>query len=206
MANTLAILQANCRQEFGRVADPVLKEGLRRHEIQILHLAELHHFLSRGAGRGEIEAADYFQPLCDVLSRSILAPLALRCEAFVGEGVLDASTCEWLGLIISELVMNAAKHAFPDRTEGRVRIEIYAPDGMAWCCTVADNGCGIGKTAAGGTGSRIVDTLVQMLDGQLAVDSGPSGTTIVLRFPAPLPKSAPLTSRDDRASVTGRKV
>lgn len=192
--------------EFSRVADPALKAGLRRHEIRILHLAELHHFLSRGAGRDEIEAADYFQPLCGVLSRSILEPLGLRCEAFVGEGVLDGSACEWLGLIISELVMNAAKHAFPGRTEGCVRIEISAPDGMAWCCTVADNGCGIGKTAAGGTGSQIVDTLVQMLDGQMAVDTGSSGTTIVLRFPATHPKSAPLTSRDDRASTAGRKV
>jgi two-component sensor histidine kinase len=208
MANTLAILQANCRLELGGVADPELRERLRRHELRILRLSELHQFLSRGAGRGEIEAADYFRSLCDVLTRSILAPLALHCETFVGEGVLDAATCEWLGLIVAELVMNAAKHAFPERSDGRIRVEIYAPDGMAWCCTVADNGCGMRNAAAGGAGSRIVDALVQMLEGQIAIDTGPAGTAVTIRFPAPLLKQVPppLTSRDDRVwTVAGKE-
>ena len=189
MANTLAILQANCRVEFASVSDPVLREGLRRHESRILRLAELHHFLSRGADRSEIKAADYFQSLCDVLRRSILGPLAIRCEFCAGEGVLDATTCEWLGLIVSELVMNAAKHAFPERTGGRIRVELYAPDGMAWCCTVSDNGCGMRKTTAAGAGSRIVDSLVRMLEGEMAIDSGAAGTAVTIRFPVPLPKS-----------------
>lgn len=190
MANTLAILQANCRVEFADVADPVLQQGLRRHEIRILRLAELHHFLSRGAGGGEIEAGAYFQSLCDVLSRSILAPLGIHCEVYVGEGILDATTCEWLGLIVSELVMNAAKHAFSGRAGGYIRVEVYAPDGMAWNCTVSDNGCGM-RQASGGTGSRIVDSLVQMLEGRIAVDTGRGGTTTRICFPAPLPKARP---------------
>jgi two-component sensor histidine kinase len=89
---------------------------------------------------------------------------------------------------VTELVMNAAKHAFPNRFRGRIHVEVYAPDGMAWCCTVRDNGCGIRNAAGGGAGSRIVDALVQMLDGQIAVDSGTEGTTVTVRFPAPLSK------------------
>ena len=182
MANSLAILQANCRVEFARVVDPELLQSLRKHELCILRLAELHRFLSRGAGHGEIEAADYFQPLCAVLSRSLLVPISVHCETFVGDGVLDSGTCEWLGLIVAELVMNAAKHAFPGRTDGRVRVDMYAPDGMAWCCTVSDNGCGM-RNACGGAGSRIVNALVQLLDGQMAVDTGLGGTTVTIQFP-----------------------
>lgn len=185
MANTLTILQANCRLDFARVADPELQESVRRHERRILQLAELHHFLSRGAGDGEIAAATYFRPLCGVLSRSILAPRNLHCEAFIGDGVLDASSCEWLGLIVAELVMNAAKHGFPDRAHGCVRIDIHAPDGMVWCCTVRDNGCGI-KASRQGAGSRIVKDLVQLLRALMHVETGPTGTTVTIVLPIPV--------------------
>jgi two-component sensor histidine kinase len=183
MANTLAILQANCRLEFANIVDPALLERMRRHERRIRDLAELHHFLSRGAGHGQIGAGDYFRPLCGVLSRSILAPLGLHCEAFVSEGVLAADTCEWLGLIVTELVTNAARHGFPDHRHGRVLVRMYAPDDTAWCCTVADNGSGM-QNAAGGTGSSIVDALVQKLGGRMMVDTGASGTTVTILFPA----------------------
>src|SRR5205085_9651900 len=81
MANTLAILQANCRLDFARIVGPELSESARRHERRILQLAEFHHFLSRGAGQGDVRALDYFEPLCAVLARSILAPKNLHCEA-----------------------------------------------------------------------------------------------------------------------------
>lgn len=191
LANTLAILQANCRLEFAGVDDPALRDALQRHEIRLFRLAELHGFLARGARCAKIEAAEYFQSLCDVLSRSILAPLSVHCEAIIGEGTLDGATCECLGLVVAELVMNAAKHAFTDQSYARIRIEAHAPDGLVWVCTVSDNGCGMRNTTAEGAGSRIVDALVQMLDGQLEIDSGPTGTAVTICFPAPLPKSAP---------------
>jgi two-component sensor histidine kinase len=183
MANSLAILQANCRLEFGSISDPRLREGMRRHELCIGRLAELHRFFSRGVGHGEVAAADYFQPLCSVLSRVVLVPISLHCETLVGEGILDADTCECLGLIIAELAMNAAKHAFAGRSDGHIRVELCAPDGIAWCCTVADNGCGM-RNARLGAGSRIVDALIQMLDGQMVIDTCPAGTTVTIQFPA----------------------
>jgi len=183
MANILIILQANCRLEFGNVADPQLRESLRRHEIQMLRLAELHHFLSRGPSRPEVEALDYLRPLCAVLSRSVLMPLGIRCEAFASEEVLPGATCEWLGLIIAELVMNAAKHGFPAGTGGCVRVELLPQNETNWCCTVSDNGCGM-SNAKSGTGSQIINSLVQMLGGQIAFQTGVTGTTAIVLFPS----------------------
>ena len=191
VANTLAILHANCRLDFAGVADSRLQERLRRHERHIKRLAEFHHFLSRGAGYGMIVAADYFRPLCAVLSRSVLEPAGIYCEAFVGEGTLDACSCETLGLIVSELAINAAKHGFQGRSDARVRIEILAPDGMAWCCSVADNGCGIQSDRRGG-GSDILDALIQMLDGRIVIETGPNGTTVTILFSPSLPDSVGL--------------
>jgi two-component sensor histidine kinase len=203
VANTLAMLHASCRLDFAGVADPRLKEGLHRHERHIQRLAEFHHFLSRGAGFGKVVAADYFRALFAVLSRSVLEPVGLHYEAFVGEGTLDACACETLGLILSELVINAAKHGFQGRSCGCVRIEIHAPDGMAWCCSVADDGSGM-QSGQHGAGSGILDGLIQMLDGRMVVETCSNGTTVTILFPAsPAETSGPplviLADRDDTA-------
>jgi two-component sensor histidine kinase len=54
---------------------------------------------------------------------------------------------------------------------------------MAWYCTVADNGCGM-RNAREGAGSRILDAMVHMLGSQMAIDTGPAGTTVTILFPA----------------------
>jgi chemotaxis protein methyltransferase CheR len=47
-----------------------------------------------------------------------------------------------LGLIVTELVINALKHAFPDaRQDGQVVVS-YEVDGSDWKLTVSDNGAG----------------------------------------------------------------
>lgn len=180
MANTLTVLHASLRREFARITDPDLKEAVRRHETQIMSVAALHRFFANSAGNGEISAEAHFQALSAVLSRSVLAPLGLHCETFVDKGFLSAEKCEWLGLIVAELVINAAKYAFPDGDCGRVRIEILACD-ACWCCTVSDNGAGM-QSLSRGSGSKILDCLIEALDGQLAVRTGPDGTAISILF------------------------
>jgi two-component sensor histidine kinase len=180
MANTLTVLHASLRREFARITDPDLREAVRRHETQIMSAAELHRFFADSAGNGEIPAEAYFQALGAVLSRSVLAPLGLHCETFVDKGCLSSGKCELLGVAIAELVINAAKHAFPDDSCGLVRIELLARDAR-WCCTVSDNGAGMHNISRG-SGSKIIDCLVEALDGQLAIRTGSDGTAISIVF------------------------
>jgi two-component sensor histidine kinase len=180
MANILAVLSANLRLEFGSFKDPGLKEALKRHEKQIVAAADLHRFFARCPDDAEIPAENYFRPLCALLSRSVLAPLGLHCEAFVDKTPMLTEKCELLGLAITELVLNAAKHAFPGDICGRVRIEILEQNAH-WCCTVSDNGAGMQK-GSHGSGSQITNSLVEALDGQLNIRTGPEGTAVSIVF------------------------
>ena len=57
-------------------------------------------------------------------------------------GSLNARQAESVGLIATELVMNALKHAFPDHNKkGRINVA-YDVDGTNWKLSVADNGIG----------------------------------------------------------------
>jgi chemotaxis protein methyltransferase CheR len=101
----------------------------------------------------------------------------------IGEGGLATSRqAESLGLIVTELVMNALKHAFPqEKAEGRIAVA-YEQVGTNWKLSVADNGIGKprGVFAQGksGLGTGIIKALSHQLDAQFATEAGPEGTTV----------------------------
>ena len=81
---------------------------------------------------------------------------------------------------------NGRRHyAKPRRLEasdGIVRIVIYR-EGQVWACSVSDNGIGL-TDKSNGLGSRIVDALLIILGGTLAIQSGKTGTHVLVSFPA----------------------
>ena len=93
-----------------------------------------------------------------------------------------------LGLLLSELLTNALRHAFDGRDRGRVQTRVEElPDG-AIRLTVTDDGVGLPAgsgwpDASGGLGGRIVGQLVRSLKAHLAVTGGDRGTTVVLDVP-----------------------
>jgi two-component sensor histidine kinase len=118
------------------------------------------------------------EALCKALSEALLKPLGVRCELISEDGEYPAERCERLGLVVTELVTNAAKHAFCGRAGGIVRVAVLEAAELL-VCVVSDNGVGTDITG-GGTGSQILEQLVRAIDGELTVKSGRSGTSVVV--------------------------
>ena len=101
----------------------------------------------------------------------------------IGKG--GSSTCanaESLGLIVTELVINALKHAFNETTkDGQITVA-YEVSGTDWKLSVADNGIGkpdgVFAQPKSGLGTGIVKALAKQLDSQVITSSGPKGTTV----------------------------
>ena len=144
------------------------------------------------SGRGSIEIAPYLSRLCETLATSMIGdtrPISLKV---IGEGGSATSRqAESLGLIVTELVMNALKHAFPDeKVAGQITVA-YDVAGTNWKLSVSDNGVGKpdGVFAQGksGLGTGIVKALSQQLGAQVETVAGPAGTTVSVThatFPA----------------------
>jgi two-component sensor histidine kinase len=95
------------------------------------------------------------------------------------------------------LVINAARHGFPHKRTGVVRIEVARQD-HGWCCTVTDNGGGFPDAVpAAGLGTQIVEALVRRLSGRMIVQSTAEGTTVTLLIPL-----APATLRSETSYAT----
>ena len=107
-------------------------------------------------------------------------PISLKV---VGEGGSATSRqAESLGLIVTELVMNALKHAFPDdRAKGRITVA-FDMIGTNWKLSIADNGVGrpdgIFAQPKIGLGTGIIKALAQQLGAKVETLATPEGTTV----------------------------
>jgi chemotaxis protein methyltransferase CheR len=132
---------------------PELKARSVTSEETRLHLHDAHRRVMsvaavqehlQASGRGDlIEIGPYLSKLCATLAASMIGdtrPVSLRVQA--EDGTAASGQAVSLGLIVTELVINALKHAFPDdKPDGRVLVS-YETDGADWRLVVSDNGAG----------------------------------------------------------------
>jgi two-component sensor histidine kinase len=180
MKNTLTLLGAWLRADLMSTASVDLPMAIDGFERRIVAFGRLYDLLSNDSDRGYTSVGDYVGSLSRALAVAILEPKGIRCEATIGDGFLESKRCERLGLIIVELVTNAAKHAFPNRQPGLMRIEAFYRDGF-WHCTVKDSG--VGARGARGVGARIVEDLARSIGGHAVTDLVCDGTTITVVVP-----------------------
>jgi two-component sensor histidine kinase len=177
-ANTLTVLAFALRREFASSISVETRRSFERCEARIAAFGMLHRSLVVGGLQGKISLSDYMEQLCIALSEALLRPLGVRCELVSEVGEMAAERCERLGLVVAELVTNAARHAFGGRGSGTVQVSIFE-DGPFLVCTVSDDGQGM-NTASTGAGSRILDQLVRAMDGEMIFRSGRTGTSVVV--------------------------
>ena len=139
-------------------------------------------------GRGLIEIAPYLSKLCEALSDSVIGesrPISLKVQGAGGH--LSSRQAVSIGLVVTELVLNSLKHAFPPDTRAGQIVVAYEIAGANWKLSIADNGIGVPQDGTGpskekksGLGTSIVKALAQQLEAQVEVSSGPKGTTVSL--------------------------
>jgi two-component sensor histidine kinase len=198
VANSLQIIASILLMKARTVQSEETRLHLRDAHKRVMSIAAVQKQLHASGANGSIEIRTYLARLCETLAISMIGdsrPISLKV---VGEGGHATSRqAESLGLIVTELVMNALKHAFPDdKFEGRITVA-YDMAGTNWKLSVSDNGIGKpdGISAQGkpGLGTGIVEALSHQLDAQFATVAGPGGTTVSIThatFPAKAARTA----------------
>jgi signal transduction histidine kinase len=91
-----------------------------------------------------------------------------------------------LGLLVTELVLNAIKHAFKSRDRGTIGIRLEVAGRGLLRLIVEDDGTGLppaeARAISSGVGMKLLDGFLHQLEGTLTVD-GPPGTRFVVMFP-----------------------
>src|SRR6202171_2581124 len=164
LMNTFSILSAILERELN-TCDPRSRVALDRSVRIIGAHGALHRCLALETPRSPVALGEYITKLSRCLSEAVLEPMDVTCEAIADEGFMPAVQAERLGLVLCELLINAAKHGFPHKRSGMVRIEVARQD-HGWGCTVSGNGCGSPDAPPAGLGTQIVEALIRRLNGR----------------------------------------
>jgi two-component sensor histidine kinase len=132
-----------------------------------------------------VELRTYFADLCRSISASMIDDAKrLTLETIVDDTTTNSDVSVSMGLIVTELVINAIKHAFSVTSAGGKIIVSFAADGEDWMLSVSDNGAGmpVGKKCAKpGLGTGIIDALSKQLDASVTVLDANPGTRVEVR-------------------------
>ena len=173
---TLINLQASKSSE-------AVRDALHLTADRVRTLARVHHRLEITNKRVVVNSKEFLEDLCTDLQLATLAerPVAIATE--IDSHSIGIEKAVPLGLIVNELVTNAAKHAFPDGRSGTIKVTFSRED-QFYILSVQDDGVGLPEAVRQGTGSH----LLRLLAGQLGsgYEAGPasqgSGTRALVRI------------------------
>ena len=181
--NNLQIISSLLDLQSDFVSDETVKAVFQESRSRVRSMALIHEYLYQSPNLAQIDFAEYVQTLIHNMQRSYAQPIQIQTR--LEPLLLLADTAVPLGLILSELVTNAYKHAFPQQTAGQIEVYLQRQE-LDIVLTVTDNGVGFPKRyewrQADSLGLTIVQALVQQLQGTLRVE-GEEGTSVTLTFP-----------------------
>jgi two-component sensor histidine kinase len=185
VANSLQIIASILLLKAKSVQSKETRQHLQDAHKRVMSVASVQQHLHASGTSGPIDIAPYLSKLCETLAASLVGenrPILLK--AIVGEGTATSSQAVSLGLIVTELVINALKHAFPEDTKPGLVTIAYEVAGTNWKLSVTDDGIGrpdgAFAQAKTGLGTTIVKALSQQLGAQVETLSGPQGTTVTV--------------------------
>jgi two-component sensor histidine kinase len=187
--NNLQLVMSLLNLHARRIKDPRAEAAFAEARSRINALATLHRRLYESETLQEVDLRWFLEDLCVELRRGGLAgkrKIELTVES--PEEVIGPEVAVPLGLLVTEAITNAYKHAFTGRDEGRITVQVLRDDDSRVTLRISDNGAGYDPAAASaeppGLGRSLIDAFVRQLHGELDVQSK-DGTVLQVRFPLP---------------------
>ena len=180
VANSLQIIASVILQSVRRVQSEEARSYLKDAHSRVMSVATLQQQLT-ASRLSEVGLRGYFTQLCESIGASMIRDRAqLTLEVNVDASAVAADASVSLGLVVTELVINSLKHAFPGGRPGRIVVDYHA-QGPNWTLSVADNGVGMdAASSTPGLGTSIVAALASQLRARVQVADAHPGTTVSL--------------------------
>jgi two-component sensor histidine kinase len=189
VANSLQIIASILLLKARTVASEETREQLHDAHQRALAVASVQRHLKATTGDEAIQLEPYLLRLCASLTGAMIrsGEGAIQLNVQAAGAVATSTEAVSLGLIVTELVINALKHAFPVERAGGIISVSYTVKGASWSLTVSDNGVGRDNLAApsSGLGTIIVSALAEQLSARVSTVSGANGTSVTVTRTAP---------------------
>jgi two-component sensor histidine kinase len=183
--NSLQVVSAMLQLQASSVGDPALSERLNEASSRVNAVGRAYERLAYNADYENIDLVDYLTQVIADLQPTV-APCKIEYDA-PEEIQFAADRAILVGLIVTELVSNAGKYAYPDCPGGSIWVRLVQPDNKSILVSVRDEGAGLplgfDPAASKGLGSRLVTALSKQLGAELTRPMSPVGTACELLVP-----------------------
>jgi PAS domain S-box-containing protein len=184
--NNLQVITSLLRLEARRVENPGTRIVLRDMQNRVHAMAALHERLYRSNSFAEIELGPYIGQLVEQLVRSVAPnPEKITIQMDVASVLLGLDQAVPCGLLVTELVSNALKHAFPEGRIGTLLIELRSVDEKHLALRVCDDGIGLPEDfetrRKESLGLQLATDLSRQIGGTLEIERG-LGTSFQVTF------------------------
>jgi chemotaxis protein methyltransferase CheR len=183
VANNLQIIASILFIKARTVRSEETRLHLRDAHQRILSVAAIQQQLQTSDSGVMIELAPYLSRLCQTLTASMIGnsrPIALKVD--IQGGTASSSQAVSIGIIVTELVINAIKHAFPGDRKDNIVVVAYDLAAPNWRLSVSDNGIGKPKgeldRTISGLGTTIIEALAKQLDARTEIVTNTHGRTV----------------------------
>ena len=187
VSNSLQLVMSMLHLQIGSTDDGNVKLQLQDASNRIGAVARAHRRLQSRDDPATIDLGSYLAEVCGDLGTTF--GVCHFEDALAATTRVPPNRAVSIALVLTELVTNAAKHAYPEGTMGPIRVRLMPGEDGGLSLIVADEGKGLAQGMptgrAGGLGIRIARALTQQLGGRLdARAAGDRGTEVELSLPA----------------------
>lgn len=184
--NSLAIAASLISLQAHRQLDDNVKALFVETRDRLVAMARVHDLLSKSEAIQRVDVARYMRELCEAHRPITAGEGRIRIETDLEEGIMvSPDTAVPLGIVLSELITNALKYAFPDARSGRLLAELRRQgEGMVEV-VICDDGIGMVNAREGSLGYGIIRSLVRQIGGTIDIRSA-HGLTVTIVFPSKL--------------------
>lgn len=185
--NNLQIITSLLNLQSAYFKDPEASAMFRESQSRVRSMALIHEKLYQSKDLARVDFDAYVRDLVVYLFRSYASnPDQIGVVIDMPGMFLAIDAAIPCGLIISELVTNTLKYAFPDGKRGELYLGLAAVGDGNLCLQVRDNGIGLKEDfdwrSSDSLGLQLVSTLTSQLHGKINV-SGQGGTRFTITFP-----------------------
>jgi len=182
--NNLQIVASLLNLQSRYITDSKVMESIKDSQSRVRAMALVHERIYRSHNIAEINLKEYLNFLTkQIFSFYNIPQYQIRVTVTMDDLMTNIDTVIPIGLIMNELVSNSLKHAFSDNRKGEISIECTSLDADRIRCIYHDNGTGMPAgfdwRNSETLGLRLVNNLVDQLNGKIDVDKG-EGTTFII--------------------------
>jgi PAS domain S-box-containing protein len=182
--NSLTVASSLLGIQAQRQPDPAVKRLFHEARDRLIAMGQVHDLLSRSESAQLVDLAVYLEALCGALRPGSNGDARVQLTAEPESGLMVSPDVAFpLGIVVTELVTNAVKYAFPAGAGGAIVVKARRiPEGRVELL-VCDDGVGMSEPRDGSLGYGLIRALTRQIGGELAIRNA-GGVHVTITFPS----------------------